>query len=212
MADKLDVDTPFCDGLNSGKESSGLYDFIDPLDLKLMSSAKFVTFKHIVDGLDDNGHCLQKNKTNPNTGFLRSKERGIIQSNDVDFIFEDTNSGLTVNDSMESEDRAIDISCHSIECEEKETTGALENNDAVYDLDGIFRTQPMESVGAEPNALHDERIASLKDAETNVIGGEDDISDNFHFNSFICSLKSEDEEHSLIRHPGAFSPMQWLKI
>jgi hypothetical protein len=62
-----------CDHPNErNRKSPCLDDVTDPLDLELMSSAKFVTFKHVGAGLDSRGVLVQKEISARNIDSFRS--------------------------------------------------------------------------------------------------------------------------------------------
>ena len=70
----MDKETDYsCDHpYNKNQNSPYLDDVTDPLDLELMSSARFVTFKHVGAGLDNCGVLAQKEKPALNIDSFRS--------------------------------------------------------------------------------------------------------------------------------------------
>ncbi len=78
LADALDSDMKMesCDCSIKGKdEYPHSNEVADPVDLELMSSAKFVTFKHVGAGLDSSGNLLRKEKTDKNVDSTRSEPK-----------------------------------------------------------------------------------------------------------------------------------------
>ena len=78
LADALDSDIKMgsCDcPITRKHEYPHLNEVVDPVDLELMSSAKFVTFKHIGAGLDSSGNLLRKEKRDQNIDSTRSEPK-----------------------------------------------------------------------------------------------------------------------------------------